>query len=83
MVPGLYGAPSLRELVKAQQRKELEGGFQTSTDEEDETALPAIGDERIVATLKRKRQAVLLKSMLKDGGYGDLAKMISLHSERG
>jgi hypothetical protein len=32
--------------------------------------------------LKKKRMSGLLKTMLKDAGYGDLSRMTTFHNER-
>ena len=52
--------------------EEPEGGFTPADDE------PSDDDTRSYMTvkMKKKRQQLMLKQMLSDSGYGDLAKMV-------
>ncbi len=47
-------------------------------------ALPSDMDEGDypVMTLKRKKQAAILRSILQQGGYGDLAKEVSIKRQQ-
>ena len=46
---------------------------------ENEAALPDLDEaDYPVMTLKRKKQAAILKSILQEGGYGDLAREVSI-----
>lgn len=74
----MFGAPSILDLVKAQQRRETEPATYSEVGDTDPGALT--GDP-LVMHLRRKRRAALMKQILRNGGYGDLAKMVSFSKE--
>lgn len=51
----------------------------TRQQQEDSPQLPDLDQANYpVMSIKRKKQSSLLKSILQEGGYGDLAKQVSL-----
>ncbi len=77
----LHDAPGLLELLKDKQRRDMEGLVPVANDDPDELATPE--DEELTATLRKKRRTSILRGQLREGGYGDLAKMLSLHDKKG
>jgi hypothetical protein len=65
-IKNLYGG-GIEELLSQQVRDENEPSLPT----EMESDYP-------VMALKRKKQAAILKDILKQGGYGDLARQVSI-----
>ncbi len=57
----------IEELLSQRQREENDA----SLPPQDESEYP-------VMSLKRKKQAAILRDILKNGGYGDLAKQVSI-----
>ncbi len=58
--------------------EEPEGGFTPSDDdgpEDDQTR------SYMTVKMKKKRQQLMLKQMLSESGYGDLAKMVNIGKE--
>lgn len=70
----------LMDLLKEKRRSEAVE-LPPIMEDEDDIAVPQ--DEHLAATVKKKRQSQILKRMLHDNGYGDLARMISIHEQRG
>lgn len=73
---GVFG-PSLFDLVKERRKGELEGPSMLAADDED-AGLPLEDASGWQMTLKKKRRGMILKRMLADAGYGELAKMVNL-----
>jgi hypothetical protein len=71
----------LLELLKDKRRSDLSGLVPVANDETEDLVAPM--DEELTATLRKKRRTSLLRAQLRSGGYADLAKMISLHDEKG
>lgn len=74
----MYGlAPGLLQLLKDKKREEAVGApipmQQEPAEFEDFTEGP-----HLQFALKKKRRALMMKKMLEDGGYGDLARMINI-----
>lgn len=67
---GLYG-PGLAETLDQINRENNVASVPT----QDESDYPTLG-------LKHKKRAAVLKQILKDGGYGDLAREVSIHNGR-
>lgn len=62
----LYGG-GLEDLLREQQREDNVASLPSA----DESEYP-------VMSIKRKKQAAILKDILRSGGYGDLAKQVSI-----
>lgn len=52
-----------------------------NAEDADDQPAPPHGPETLTMRLKRKRQAALMKEILKTGGYGDLARQVSFRRE--
>jgi len=76
----LYG-PTFTEILRAKMRRENPDVGPISAPSED-MSVPLDEQSPLIMTLKRKRQAALLKDTLREGGYEDLAKMVRFHQER-
>lgn len=79
---GIYG-PGLSAHLEAAARGEAPA--QLSVFDEDDVGNAPAGDHagQLTLRLRKKRQAALLKHILKSGGYGDLARVASFHKGEG
>lgn len=74
-----YG-PGLTQ--RLQQQLEDENGMTVADNPElAATALSSMNPDPLVMRLRRKRMSALRKQILTNGGYGDLAKMVSFRHE--
>lgn len=78
----LPSTKALYEYLRDDDRGEQpEGGYEPESGYED----PGENDPEIrqhyMMKLKKKRQQMMLKQMLADSGYGDLAKMVTIGKE--
>ncbi len=71
---------SLFDLIKDKRRQEFsdESPIDSSEGEEPASFETPDASHGFSIGLKRKRRSVMLKNMLVDAGYGDLAKMINI-----
>lgn len=70
--------PGLEQMLKDRRRQEATVELPPGSGE----PLPLTGQEHLVANARRRRQSSMMKQMLRDNGYDDLAKMIAIHEEK-
>jgi hypothetical protein len=74
----LYGDGLSKQLMSDLR---AENGLGNAEADHPEPLPPAGNAGRYQFYLRRKRQSAMIKQLLKDGGYGDLAKMVSIRKE--
>lgn len=70
---------SILDIARERMRQNAIAGSETDTDPR---GMPVSGGSRLTAEMNSRHRRNLLKKILQDSGYGDLARMVKIKEER-